>query len=297
MKRTLIFFSVTLLIGLIAIFLFPYYAINPGVLVKGHSSLRNNCFVCHSVGNGAPTENCITCHNISEIGIKTSAGSLIEKPNSKTNLLHKSVNDIQCNSCHTEHNGLSTENAIINFTHSVIPKQILNNCSGCHSDKKPDNYLHNSVTSDCSACHNTESWMGAEFKHELLGEKKNDCRNCHTNKIPDDGIHKGLANNIQCLQCHNTRAWKPSTFDHTKYFRFDKNHPSDCSSCHDLKENFKSYTCYNCHEHQPSKIASEHLEEGIKGFDNCIKCHRSGDEDELYGNKNRNKRDRGDEHD
>ena len=297
MKRTLIFFSVTILIGLTVVFLFPYYAINPGVLVKGHSNLRNNCFACHSIGSGAPTENCIACHNLSEIGIKTSAGALIEKPNSKTNQLHKSVADIQCYNCHTEHNGLSLENATLNFTHSVLPKQMLNNCAGCHSDKKPASYLHNSVSSDCSACHIIESWKQAEFKHELLGEKNIDCRNCHTNKIPDDGIHKGLANNIRCLQCHSTNAWKPSTFDHAKYFRFDNNHPSDCSSCHNLKENFKSYTCYNCHEHKPSEISNKHLEEGIKDFDNCVKCHRSGDEDELKRKENRNKRDRGDDDD
>ncbi len=297
MRRTIIFFLVTVLIGLTAVFLFPYYAINPGVLVKGHKNLRNNCFACHSIGSGAPTENCIACHNLSEIGIKTSAGALIEKPNSKTNQLHKSVADIKCYNCHTEHNGLSREKATMNFTHSVLPKQMLNNCGGCHSDKKPANYLHHSVSSDCSACHRIESWKQAEFKHELLGEKNIDCRNCHTNKIPDDGIHKGLANNIQCLQCHSTNAWKPSTFDHAKYFRFDNNHPSDCSSCHNLKENFKLYTCYNCHEHKPSEISNKHLEEGIKDFNNCVKCHRSGDEDELKRKENRNKRDRGDDDD
>jgi hypothetical protein len=34
----------------------------------------------------------------------------------------------------------------------------------------------------------------------------------------------------------------------------------------------------NCHEHSPSRIASEHLEEGIRNYNNCIKCHRSASE-------------------
>lgn len=287
MNRTLFFFAITLFIGLTAAYLFPYYTINPGVLVKGHGELRNNCFDCHSIGKGAPTENCIACHNLSGIGIKTSAGLLIEKPNNKTNLLHKSIKDLQCYNCHTEHNGLSRENAMVNFTHSVLPEQMQKNCVGCHADNKPDNKIHNAVSSDCSSCHNTDSWKRAEFKHKLLFEKQNDCRGCHSNKIPDDVLHNGLTASSQCSQCHGTNVWKPSTFDHIKYFRFDDNHPSDCTKCHNVNENFKSYTCYNCHEHQPSRIADKHLEEGIRDFNNCVKCHRSGDEDEAKGKDNK----------
>lgn len=292
MKRTLMFFTITVLIGLTVILVFPYYSINPGVLVKGHSNLRNNCFACHSIGEGAPTNNCISCHNISEIGIDTSAGSLLDKTNNKTNLLHKSIKDIKCYYCHTEHNGLSKENATFNFTHSVLPKRMLAECAGCHSEKKPDNSVHNFILSDCSACHNTENWKRAEFKHELLGKKKNECNNCHTNKIPDDSLHKGLADNIQCVHCHNTIAWKPSTFDHSKYFRFDSSHPSDCSKCHNVNRNLKSYSCYNCHEHQPSQIAKKHLKEGISDFNNCVKCHRSGDGDEAKGKEKEDKTDK-----
>lgn len=289
MKRTLFFFALTLILGLTAVFLFPYYTINPGVLVKGHTNLQNNCFACHSIGKGAPTEKCISCHQLKDIGLKTVAAVVIEKPNNKTNLLHKSIKDIKCYYCHTEHNGLSRENATLNFTHSVLPKQMLNNCAGCHIDKKPDNNIHNVILSDCSNCHTTDKWKRAEFKHQLLGEKQNDCRSCHSNKIPDDGLHKGLEVTVQCLQCHNTNAWKPSTFDHIKYFRFDENHPSDCKNCHNNQNDYKLYTCYNCHEHQLARISEKHLEEGIRDFNNCVKCHRSGDEDEIEGGKhNRN---------
>ena len=290
MKRTLIFFSLTIIIGLSVIIIFPYYSINPGVLVKGHSNLRNNCFACHSIGNGAPREKCIACHNLTNIGIVDVAGLTLPNPISKTYLLHKSIKDIRCFDCHTEHNGLSRENATLKFTHSVLPKQMLNTCADCHIDKKPDNKIHSYVSSDCSNCHTVEKWKRAEFNHQLLGANQNDCRSCHTNKIPDDGLHKGLGTTIQCIHCHNTNAWKPSTFEHTKYFRFDNNHPSDCTKCHNTKDNYKSYSCYNCHEHQPSRISEKHLEEGIRGFNNCVKCHRSGDEEEANGNENRNNR-------
>ncbi|QQS36643.1 MAG: cytochrome c3 family protein [Ignavibacteriales bacterium] len=295
MKRTLFFFTLTLIIGLTALFLFPYYTINPGVLVKGHTDLQNNCLACHSIGSGAPTEKCISCHKLSEIGLKKVSQAVSEKPNNKTNLLHKSIKNINCYYCHTEHNGLSKENATLNFTHSILPKQMLNNCADCHTDKKPDNKIHNLILNDCSNCHTTDKWERAEFKHQLLGEKQNDCKDCHINKTPDDELHIGLDKTVQCLQCHNTNAWKPSTFDHSKYFRFDKNHPSDCKNCHNEQKKFKSYTCYNCHEHQPARISEKHIKEGIRDFSNCVKCHRSGDEDEAKGNENRNNR--GDESD
>jgi hypothetical protein len=240
------------------------------------------------VGSGAPTEKCIACHTLSDIGLKTVKGIAIEKSNSKTNILHKSIKDIRCYYCHTEHNGLSIENATLIFTHTVLSQQMQNECAGCHSEKKPDNIVHNSILANCSNCHNTENWKRAEFKHELVGEKNNDCRSCHIENIPDDGLHKGIANIVRCVQCHNTNAWKPAAFEHTKYFRFDNNHPSDCTKCHSIKADYKSYTCYNCHEHQQSRIAEKHLEEGIRDFNNCVKCHRSGDEDEAKGKGNAN---------
>jgi hypothetical protein len=50
-----------------------------------------------------------------------------------------------------------------------------------------------------------------------------------------------------------------------------------------VANDYKKYTCYGCHEHTPAKIKREHLEEGIRNFDNCVECHRSGDKDEAKG--------------
>ena len=142
----------------------------------------------------------------------------------------------------------------------------------------------------CSDCHYTSGWMPSHFKHELLGDRKNDCRSCHENKRPGDNLHKQIGRDVQCLQCHNTQAWKPSTFDHSKYFRFDSNHPSNCSDCHNVSTSFKTYSCYNCHEHTPARIQKEHFKEGIKNFTKCVECHRSGDEDETITKKNTRQR-------
>jgi len=53
-----------------------------------------------------------------------------------------------------------------------------------------------------------------------------------------------------------------------------------CSRCHENND-YKKYTCYGCHEHSRSNIREEHLEEGIRDFENCTECHRSPDEDEA----------------
>jgi hypothetical protein len=48
-----------------------------------------------------------------------------------------------------------------------------------------------------------------------------------------------------------------------------------------VANDYKKYTCYGCHEHTPANIRREHVEEGIRNFDNCVECHRSGDKDEA----------------
>jgi hypothetical protein len=54
-----------------------------------------------------------------------------------------------------------------------------------------------------------------------------------------------------------------------------------CATCH--PSGFVSYTCYGCHEHDPASVRSEHLEEGISNFENCVSCHPTGQEDEAEG--------------
>lgn len=74
-----------------------------------------------------------------------------------------------------------------------------------------------------------------------------------------------------------SRAWRPATFAHERYFRFNRDHTTACATCH-VDNVYADYTCYGCHEHSRSGIRSEHAEEGIRDYENCVKCHRSGDE-------------------
>ena len=119
----------------------------------------------------------------------------------------------------------------------------------------------------------------------IEGAGKNNCNDCHKN--PTDAFHADLKDN--CSKCHGTDKWVPSTFNHSSYFILDKNHNAKCTVCH-TSNNYKAYTCYGCHEHTQSKIIQEHNEEGISNINNCVSCHKSGNEDDIRMNGERKKK-------
>ncbi len=149
-------------------------------------------------------------------------------------------------------------------------------------EKKSVAFHQRLIEEDCVACHSDHNGVMAfrpisRFSHELVAASmREQCEDCHAN--PVDSLHRKIEGN--CKQCHTIEAWKPATFDHADYFRFDRHHETDCETCH-VASDFGSYTCYGCHEHSRSNIRGEHYEEGIYNYENCVECHRSGDEDEA----------------
>ncbi len=149
-------------------------------------------------------------------------------------------------------------------------------------EKKNVAFHQKLLEEDCVACHSDHKGVKAfrpisQFSHQLLNpDLQKQCDGCHSN--PGDALHMKIKGN--CGQCHNQEGWLPATFDHEKYFRFDKHHETECATCH-VNNNYSSYTCYGCHEHSRSKIREEHIEEGIYKYEDCVECHRSGDEEEA----------------
>lgn len=147
---------------------------------------------------------------------------------------------------------------------------------------------------DCAACHSDHHGVkafraGIRFSHTLLEPAERDrCEACH--RTPKDTLHRNIDGG--CAKCHTTERWSPATFDHGRYFVLDRDHNAKCSTCH-AGSNFARYTCYGCHEHSRAGIWAEHAEEGIRDFDNCVECHRSGDEHDIRWNGERGLRKRG----
>lgn len=135
---------------------------------------------------------------------------------------------------------------------------------------------------DCVACHSDHRGVKAfrpigQFSHELLAaDIVAQCDGCHTS--PGDALHHNIAGD--CDTCHTKQAWAPATFDHDRYFVLDRAHNAACSTCH-VNNKYSAYTCYGCHAHSRAGIRAEHVEEGIYDFEDCVACHRSGDEHEA----------------
>lgn len=149
-------------------------------------------------------------------------------------------------------------------------------------EKKNVAFHQKLIEDDCVACHADHKGVQAfkpigRFSHALVDPQvREQCGGCH--RKPGDALHRKVGDD--CGRCHTNEGWIPATFDHDRYFRFDRHHPDDCAKCH-VQNDYDTYTCYGCHEHSRSKIREEHIEEGIRDYENCVECHRSGDEDEA----------------
>lgn len=77
-----------------------------------------------------------------------------------------------------------------------------------------------------------------------------------------------------------TGDWETLALDHSDYFPLTGDHRiSDCTECHRTQD-FTDWTCYSdCHhEHTRSSIRMEHSGEGIRNYENCLRCHPDGRE-------------------
>ncbi len=191
----------------------------------------------------------------------------------------KMAND--CFACHTPFIGSTADKCI---TCHKVPEISLKTTKGLAIEKEKKSVaFHQKLTeSDCVACHSDHKGVKAfrpisQFSHKLLEpELEKQCNSCHNN--PKDSLHQKIKGN--CQQCHSQESWQPATFEHDKFFRFDRDHETDCETCH-INNDYSDYTCYGCHEHSRSKIREEHVEEGIYDYEKCSECHRSGDEHEA----------------
>jgi len=140
------------------------------------------------------------------------------------------------------------------------------------------------VNQDCVACHSDHAGVKrfrpqGHFDHALLNTAtRTQCQTCH--KAPTDTLHQQISGN--CTQCHSQEKWKPATFDHNKFFVLDRDHTTECATCH-VRNDYSRYTCYGCHEHSPDNIRRKHAKEGIREYTNCVECHLSANEHDIRG--------------
>ncbi|NTU90631.1 MAG: hypothetical protein HGB01_01300 [Chlorobiaceae bacterium] len=242
-----------------------------------HRQINMNCAGCHSTMRWKPAtfdhrsaaasgKQCVSCH----VG---------DRPK---DTLHSDL-QASCGSCHGT--GRWKPATFDHRSAAASGKQ----CVSCHVGDRPKDTLHSDLQTGCGSCHGTGRWKPATFDHRSAAASGKQCVSCHGKERPKDTLHSDLQ--ASCGSCHGTERWKPARFDHDRYFRLDGDHRTGCRTCHTEPSNFRSYTCYGCHEHSRSGIAAEHLKEGISNFQNCIRCHRSADEHGREGGRSEREHD------
>ena len=162
-----------------------------------------NCKDCHNDvhrnqidAKYYPDGNCNTCH--------TPRGwDNINFDHSKTDFnLTGAHKNKDCNACH-----LSVKaNSVSQQKFSGLSK----NCSGCHEDKHYKQFDKSDIT-NCTDCHDTDSWKASRFNHNNTSFKL-------------DGKHI----NVPCAKCHKPQ--QEGSYFYVKY----KLKVFTCESCHSL---------------------------------------------------------------
>ncbi|MDO8716043.1 MAG: hypothetical protein Q7J73_04475 [Dehalococcoidales bacterium] len=233
-----------------------------------------DCYSCHQKDDthkGLYGTDCAQCHNAVDWKQATIDHAKTAFP---LTLKHTGV---PCASCH------------INGIYKGTPKD----CYSCHQKDDTHKGLYGT---GCAQCHSAVDWKQATIDHSktaypLTGKHVTAaCLLCHIN-----GIFKGIAKDCyschklkdlhlgslgqNCAECHNTTGWTPAIYRRTH--RFPINHESrvasPCKTCHpDTPKNYLTYTCYGCHEHTVTNIASRHR--NTANLQDCIRsgCHPTG---------------------
>ncbi|MDT8447148.1 MAG: class III cytochrome C family protein [bacterium] len=262
MKRALMLSFWLLSLFLMAAWIWPEVLLSPGPLIPAHAEKTQGCLDCHQPG--AMGEACVSCHRPQDFAAKEDQAVSIGKGLEVK--FHQQMKASDCLACHGEHGPITKSK----FGHKALPKPLLADCQACHAT--PKDRLHEPLKTSCATCHNTQAFKPARMDHEAIANQVA-CASCH--QPPKDRLHQQSASS--CGDCHGTKAFKPANFEHSKWFRFDRHHPADCKTCH-LGEDYKTYSCTECHEHSLSGLRGEHAEEGIRDLSNCAECHRTGDE-------------------
>ncbi|HLK48923.1 MAG TPA: hypothetical protein VKT49_12350 [Bryobacteraceae bacterium] len=265
-------------------------------LTGSHTSVQ--CAQCHVNNNFSLTSTaCITCH--------------LNDYNTANSPNHKSAGFPQdCTLCHNtvQWNGATFDHSTTGFTltgaHTTAQCaqcHVSNNfslsstaCVTCHlndyNTANNPNHKAANFPQDCTACHTTVQWLGAQFNHTSTGFAltgahtslqcsqchvngnynftNGACINCHLNDFNTANApsHVKAGFPQDCTLCHTTVQWMGAKFDHTTTgFTLTGTHTSlQCAQCH-ANNNFSlpNGNCWNCHQNDyngttnpPHKVAN-----------------------------------------
>ena len=220
MRRTRVSLLLTIAAATAAALLFPYRAITPGTLSAGHLGQRDDCLSCHALFRGAPAEKCAVCHRPGDVGVKTTRGEPLSRPDGRTRRIHEALRD-GCDRCHSEHGSRA---GLRRFAHDLLPAEVAAGCAACHASDRPKDALHAAAAGECRACHRPSAWKPASFDHEKAfrfdryhpprcadchppggSMKEYSCTGCHEHSLARMEVkhrEEGIADLARCRRCH-----------------------------------------------------------------------------------------------
>jgi len=204
---------------------------------------------------------------------------------------------VRCSGCHQ-----------IPGMEPLFPAQSPDDCVACHQDDY-DREHGTGFPTTCTDCHGQTTWDDAEFDHgaeggfPLLGRhaalpctachqvpgyallfptpaSSDDCVACH--QADYDREHGGDGYPTTCALCHGVDDWDADFRHDSQFFPiFSGSHAgrwSDCTECHVVPNDFTTFSCTDCHEHNPTDTDADHRE--VQGYvyesAGCYSCHPTG---------------------
>ena len=268
--------------------------------IKCHSTniftdAKNECVSCHTdIHEGTLGKNCETCHNTDAWIVTNSKIRQIHQYQGFPLLGVHAITD--CIRCHSD-------------ASKTRYNKIRSDCYACHQLQyeatQTPNHKEAGFDTDCARCHNVNAqvWAGAGYNHSFFplkgGHSGLDCKKCHISgykglssdcvscHLTDynnakNPLHTGFSKD--CKSCHTINAWQPAAISNhdAAYFPIysgkHKGTWNKCSECHTNVNNYKEFSCINCHEHNQSKMNHEH--DDVRGYvynsKNCFQCHPRG---------------------
>jgi hypothetical protein len=289
--------------------------------VHAHAETGGNCAACHAPpwDSGGMTARCLGCH--ADVRRQLDAGESLHgrlpagRACRDCHTEHRGADAVLTDLSHFDHGWTAFpltgqhQGAECSACHTGAHYQGTSRaCVSCHAEPR----VHKGrFGTDCARCHGTHGWAvdlaaasglsPGRFDHgrtsfPLTGKHRQvDCRACHVKGVfkgtaqacsschTEPTSHKGRFG-ANCVQCHTTSTWSGAVFAHT----FPLNHgrrrqKSDCATCHKVASDFKTYTCFGCHQHEPTRIAQRHKRVRTAELERCAVCHPTGRGHERRG--------------
>ncbi len=262
-------------------------------LTGGHNIA--NCFACHKSGSNFKglTADCYPCHQQNYIQAKNPDHIQANFPVTCQDC-HNTISFLQSTFDHSA-TGFALTGAHISIAckscHTTGYTNLPTDCYSCHSADfnatTDPNHAAQGFGHDCTQCHSTAGWAGANFDHTKTGfaltgahasllcqschasgytNTPADCYSCHSSDYngTTNPNHASAGFPHDCSQCHSTTNWSGATFSHSA-FPLTGSHNTACSNCHQVSTNFAAHSCNAiCHK------SAHHQDQ------DCYTCHSNG---------------------